>query len=47
MKVETKKGGQEETAGFQEMGTLRCDCCGEEFVIGHDPTLVDKWLAEK
>ena len=20
---------------MQEMGTLRCDACGEEFVIGH------------
>ena len=29
------------------MGTLRCDGCGEEFSIGHHPTLVDKWVAEK
>jgi hypothetical protein len=23
--------------GFQEMGILRCDACGEEFFIGHNP----------
>jgi hypothetical protein len=46
--VATKKGlGQEKPAGFREMGTLRCDGCGEEFSIGHDPAFVDKWLAEK
>jgi hypothetical protein len=46
--VATKKGlGQEKPAGFREMGTLRCDCCGEEFSIGHDSAFVDKWLAEK
>jgi hypothetical protein len=28
--VAIKKGhGQEKAAGFQEMGTLRCDGCGE------------------
>jgi hypothetical protein len=29
------------------MGTLRCDGCGEEFVIGHDPAFADKKVAEK
>jgi hypothetical protein len=29
------------------MGTLRCDGCGEEFFIGHNPASVDKWVAEK
>jgi len=29
------------------MGTLRCDGCGEEFFIGHDPAFVDKWLADR
>ena len=38
---------REKTAGFQEMGTLRCDGCREEFFIGHHPAFVDKWLAEK
>jgi hypothetical protein len=33
--------------GFQEMGTLRCDGCGEEFFISHHPASVNKWLAEK
>ena len=32
---------------FREMGTLRCDGCGEEFFIGHNPKSVDKWVAEK
>ena len=43
-----KKGqGQEKAAGFEEMGTLRCDGCGEEFFIVHHLALMDKWLAEK
>jgi hypothetical protein len=45
--VAIKKSGREKTTGFREMGTLRCDACGEEFFIGHNPQLVDKWLAEK
>jgi hypothetical protein len=46
--VAIKKGQAHEKApDLQEMGTLRCDGCGEEFLIGHDPTFVDKWLAEK
>jgi hypothetical protein len=46
--VAIKKGhGQETVAGFREMGTLRCDGCGEEFFIGHDPAFVDKWLADR
>jgi uncharacterized Zn finger protein (UPF0148 family) len=43
-----KKGQTREKAlGFQEMGTLRCDICGEEFFIVHDPAFADKKLAEK
>jgi hypothetical protein len=45
--VAIKKSSREKTADFQEMGTLRCDDCGEEFFIGHDPQSVDKWVAEK
>jgi len=45
--VAIKKSSRETTIGFQEMGTLRCDGCGEEFFIGHNPTSVDKWVAEK
>jgi hypothetical protein len=30
-----------------EMGTLRCDGCGEEFVIYHDSRLMDKSSAER
>jgi len=29
------------------MGTLRCDGCGEEFFIGHNPGSADKWFAAK
>ncbi len=46
--VAIKKGqNREKAAGFQEMGVLRCDGCGEEFVIGHQPAFVDKKIAEK
>jgi hypothetical protein len=45
--VAIKKSGREKTTGFQEMGTVRCDGCGEEFFIGHNPQWVDKWVAEK
>jgi hypothetical protein len=46
--VAIKKGqSREKVLGFHEMGTLRCDGCGEEFFIGHDPAFVDKWVAEK
>jgi hypothetical protein len=46
--VALKKGQSREKAeGFQEMGTLRCDGCGEEFLIHHHPASVDKWVAEK
>jgi hypothetical protein len=45
--VAIKKGSREKAVGFQEMGTLRCDGCGEEFFIGHSPQSVDKRVAEK
>jgi hypothetical protein len=46
--VAIKKGqSKEKAAGFQEMGTLRCDGCGEEFLINHQPEFADKWVAEK
>ena len=42
-----KKGQtREKAAGFREMGIFRCDSCGEEFFIVHDPSLVDEMLAE-
>ena len=44
--VAIKKSSREKTVGFQEMGTLRCDSCGEEFFIGHNPASVDKGVAE-
>jgi len=44
MKAVAIKKGQtrEKAAGFQEMGTLRCDACGEEFVIFHHPDVATK-----
>ena len=45
--VAIKKGQMRERApGFTEMGTLRCDGCGEEFIIFHDPGVMDKTVAE-
>ena len=43
------KKGQADRAmlGFQEMGTLRCEGCGEEFFVGHRPASADKDLAER
>jgi hypothetical protein len=47
MAVAIKKGSPEKTVGFQEMGTLRCDGCGEEFFIGHNPQSADKQVAAR
>ena len=49
MKAVAIRKGQspEKAAGFQEMGTLRCEGCGEEFVIGHYSAFVDKRIAER
>jgi len=45
--VAIKKGQTRERAPeFTEMGTLRCDHCGEEFIIFHDPDFVDKTVAQ-
>jgi hypothetical protein len=45
--VAIKKSSREKTVGFQDMGTLRCYSCGEDFFIGHNPVSVDKLAAEK
>ena len=46
--VAIRKGeSRDQTEGLQEMGTLRCDGCGEEFFLGHHPESVDRWVAEK
>jgi len=46
--VAIKKGQTREQApAFKEMGTLRCDGCGEEFIVFHDPAFVDKAVAER
>jgi hypothetical protein len=46
--VAIKKGQTRERApDFKEMGTLRCDTCGEEFIVWHDPALMDKAAAAR
>lgn len=46
--VAIKKGQiREREPGFKEMGTLRCDGCGEEFSILHDPSFVNSSAAAK
>ena len=46
--VAIKKGQtRERTPAFKEMGTLRCDGCGEEFIIFHDATFVDNETAAR
>jgi len=46
--VAIKKGQTRERApSFREMGTLRCDGCGEEFIVLHAPSSVDKAIAER
>jgi hypothetical protein len=31
----------------KEMGVVRCDACGEQFIIYHEATLTDKAVAER
>ena len=46
--VAIKKGQTGERApGFVEMGTLRCDSCGEEFILFQDSAFVDQEAAER
>jgi hypothetical protein len=46
--VAIRKGQtRERPPAFKEMGTLRCDNCGEEFLIFHDSEFVDKKAAER
>jgi len=45
--VAIKKGQTKERApDFKQMGLLRCDGCGEEFVVFQDPAFVDEGSAE-
>jgi hypothetical protein len=37
----------EATADFQAMGILRCDACGDDFVIYHSPAFVNKSVADR
>ena len=34
-------------ANFQSMGTLRCEVCGEDFVLCQSPAFVDKSVADR
>jgi hypothetical protein len=48
--VAIKKGQVREKASMaspNEMGTLRCEGCGEEFVIYHESGSTDKRVAER
>ena len=46
--VAIKKGQTRDRAtDFKEMGTLRCDSCGEESIVFHDPAFVDKAVAAR
>jgi hypothetical protein len=46
--VAIRKGQTRERApDFTEMGTLRCDTCGEEFIVLHDPAFVEKAAAAR
>jgi hypothetical protein len=48
--VAIKKGQLQEQPPMSEprqMGTLRCDGCGEEFIIYHDAQFTDKTVAER
>jgi hypothetical protein len=46
--IAVRKGwGQTALSGLQKMGTLRCDWCGEEFVIGHPPRTADRKTAQR
>jgi hypothetical protein len=46
--VAIKKGQTRERApAFEQMGTFRCDGCGEEFIVFHHPAFVDKAMAER
>jgi hypothetical protein len=46
--VAIKKGQSKEKApDAHEMGTVRCDACGEVFFIAHPPLSADRWVAEK
>jgi hypothetical protein len=37
----------ETIADFQAMGILRCDACGDDFVIYHSPASVDKSVGDR
>jgi hypothetical protein len=50
MKAVAKKKDQtraEAIADFQAMGILRCDACGDDFVIYHSPAFVSKSVADR
>ena len=46
--VAIKKGQTRERApALNEMGTLRCDSCGEEFIVFYAPIFADSTTAEQ
>lgn len=42
-----KRQTRERAPDFREMGTLRCDKCGEEFIAWHAPALVNEAAAAR
>jgi hypothetical protein len=49
MRAVAIKAGQtrEKRTDLREMGVVRCDGCGEEFVIAHQPAFADRWVATR
>jgi len=46
--VAIKKGQtRDRVHEMQDMGTFRCDGCGEEFIVFHDPGLASKDAAAR
>jgi hypothetical protein len=42
-----KSHTKEQQPNFKEMGILRCDSCGEDFIVFQHPEFVDKAAAER
>ncbi len=45
--IKKSQSRERAAADFLEMGTVRCDGCGEAFVISHQTSFVDRWVAER
>jgi hypothetical protein len=45
--IKKDQTGTEAPADFHTMGILRCDVCGDDFVIYHSPAFVDDSAADR